>query len=212
MPLLTRDIPTISEIEPGLFIGDFASSSELSTLADNKITAIVSLANNESEIWSRPANRELVPQASHMFICCADSPTQDILARLGDICDFIDNHSNKSPGQSNILVHCTAGKSRSATIVVAYLMRKNGQSLDTVMKHVRDKRSIAPSTNFLDQLRIWEEVGCEVWEDAERTRPKMAYREWIERQEKKAKYKVKAKHHRDCYVRSLDYASRVSDG
>ncbi|KAB5533550.1 protein-tyrosine phosphatase-like protein [Coniochaeta sp. 2T2.1] len=211
MPLLTQDIPTISEIEPGLFIGDFASSSELSTLTDNKITAIVSLANNESEIWSRPANRELVPQDSHMFICCADSPTQDILVRLGDICDFIDKHSNKSPGQSNVLVHCTAGKSRSATIVVAYLMRKNGQSLDAVMKHVKDKRSIAPSANFKDQLRIWEEVGCEVWEDAERTKPKAAYREWIERQRQRAEYKTKAKNHRDCSVRSLDYVSRLSD-
>jgi dual specificity phosphatase 12 len=206
MPLLTRDIPTISEIEPGLFIGDFASSSQLSTLTDNNITAIVSLANDESEIWSRPANRELVPEASHMFVCCADSPSQDILARLGDICDFIDKHLHFA--NSNILVHCTAGKSRSATIVVAYLMRKNHQSLDTVLKHVKDRRRIEPSGNFIDQLQIWEEVGYQVWEDAERTKPKLPYRDFLERQKAKAEYKAKAKHHRDCYFRHLDYASR----
>ncbi|KAJ9150981.1 Phosphatases II [Coniochaeta hoffmannii] len=206
MPLLTQDIPTISEIEPGLFIGDFASSSEVSTLEDNNITAIVSLANNESEVWSRAANRELVPEDSHMFVCCADSPTQDILARLGDICDFIDKHS---AGQdSNVLVHCTAGKSRSATIVVAYLMRKHGEGLDAVLKRVKDKRRIAPSGNFIDQLEIWEKVGYDVWEDPERTRPKEAYREFMERQSAKAEYKAKAKHHRDCYFRSLDYGSR----
>ncbi|OIW26356.1 phosphatases II [Coniochaeta ligniaria NRRL 30616] len=206
MPLLTKDMPSISEIEPGLFIGDFASSSQLSTLTNNNITAIVSLANNESEIWSRPANRELVPEASHMFVCCADSPSQDILARLGDICDFIDKHMQSA--DSNILVHCTAGRSRSATIVVAYLMRKNHQTLDAVLKHVKDKRRIEPSGNFIDQLHIWEEVGYDIWEDAERTRPKLAYRDFLERQKAKAAYKAKAKHHRDCYFRNLDYASR----
>src|SRR5690349_18197844 len=113
MPLLTRDMPSISEVEPGLFIGDFASSSVLSTLTKNKITAMVSLANHESEIWGRPENRELVPEACHMFISCADSPTQDILARLSDICDFIEKHSNPppvAPGTEgpvhNVLVHC----------------------------------------------------------------------------------------------------------
>ncbi|KAH8903846.1 phosphatases II, partial [Coniochaeta sp. PMI_546] len=181
------DMPTISEIEPGLFIGDFASSSQLSTLANHNITAIVSLANSESEIWSRPANRELVPEASHMFVCCADSPTQDILARLGDICDFIDKHMRIANG--NVLVHCTAGRSRSATIVVAYLMRRNRQTLDSVLKQVKDKRRIEPSGNFLDQLQIWEDVGYEVWEGVEKTKPKEAYQNFLERQRAKAAYK-----------------------
>lgn len=205
MPLLTQDMPTISEIEPGLFIGDSASSSELSTLTKNNITAIVSLANNGAEAWSRPANRELVPADCHMFVCCADSPTQDLLARLADICEFIDAHSAEAG--SNVLVHCTAGRSRSATIVVAYLMRKNGQSLDTVLKNVKDKRRIDPSANFIGQLEIWEEVGYSVWEDERRTRPKEPYQDFINRQEARAAYKAKAKHHRDCYFRSLDYAS-----
>jgi dual specificity phosphatase 12 len=206
MPLLTRDIPTISEIEPGLYLGDFASSSVLSTLINNGITAIVSLANNESESWYRPANRELVPAASHMFVCCADSPTQDILVKLEDMCDFIETQSAKP--NSHVLVHCTAGKSRSATVVVAYLMRKNREGLDAVLKRVKQKRRVEPSGNFIDQLEIWEAVGYHVWEDADRTRPKEEYREFIERQRVKAAYKAKAKHHRDCYFRSLDYASR----
>lgn len=207
MPLLTQDIPSISEIEPGLFIGDFSSSSQLSTLANNRISAIVSLANTESEVWSRPANRELVPEASHMFVRCADSPTQDILARLGDICDFIDKHATPSLN-SNVLVHCTAGKSRSATIVVAYLMRKNREAFESVLKRVRDKRSIEPSGNFIGQLKIWEEVGYDVWEDASKTKPKQAYRDFLQRLEAKAAYKAMSKHHRESYFRDLDNASR----
>lgn len=217
MPLLMMDMPTISEIESGLFIGDFASSSQLSTLTNNNITAIVSLANNKSEIWSRPENRQLVPEDCHMFVCCADSPSQDLLGQLADICDFIDKHSagnglnsvsgrspnqNTSgdgqasvPSQSNVLVHCTAGVSRSATIVVAYLMRKHRQKLQTVLKHVKEKRRIEPSENFIDQLQIWEEVGYDVWEDTARTSPKQLYRDFLER--KAARAAAKARYRRD---------------
>jgi hypothetical protein len=203
MPLLIHDKPHLSEIEPGLFIGDFTSSSQLSTLRDNGITAIVSLANNISEEWSRPANRDLVPEDCHMFVCCADSPSQDILIQLPDICDFIDKHSAKlgtgpdsehrGAQQSNVLVHCTAGVSRSATIVVAYLMRKHRESLGTVLKQVKEKRRIEPSNNFMDQLDIWEQVGYELWEDAERKTPKEPYRDFLEGKEEMAK--AKAKHH-----------------
>jgi len=207
MPLLIRDLPHITEIEPGLFIGDFTSSSQLSTLKHHSITAIVSLAQTESELWGRAENRELVPKDDHMYVCCADSPSQDLLGRLCGICDFIDKHS-PGPPKNNVLVHCTAGVSRSATAVVAYLMRKSQQSLDEVLKSVKDKRRIKPSGNFLEQLQIWEEVGYRVWEDDERTKPKERYREFIERQRAKAEYKAKARHHRDCYFRNLDYASR----
>jgi dual specificity phosphatase 12 len=196
MPLLTRDMPTISEIEPGLYIGDCDSSSQLSTLSKNNITAIVSLANFESEAWSRPANRELVPEDNHMFVRCADSPTQDLLGHLADICDFIDKHI---ASKDNILVHCTAGVSRSATIVVAYLMRKNKQSLDSVLKQVKDKRWIEPSSNFMTQLQIWEAVQYEVWEDSERTTPKEQYSEFLGRRDAKLDAKAKAKHRRDGF-------------
>lgn len=201
MPLLIYDKPHLSEIEPGLFIGDFTSSSQLSTLKDNGITAIVSLANNKSEEWSRPANRDLVPEENHMFVYCADSPTQDILVLLPDICDFIDKHSSTQRTeqgsahgvgqQNNVLVHCTAGVSRSATIVVAYLMRKHRQGLDSILKQVKERRRIQPSGNFMDQLRIWEEVGYELWEDGARQRTKAAYSEFLERKEYQSQAKAK---------------------
>jgi dual specificity phosphatase 12 len=193
MPLLINDKPHISEVEPGLFIGDFTSSSQPSTLKENGITAIVSLANNRSEEWSRPGNRDQVPEDKHLFVSCADTSSQDILVLLPEICDFIDRHSahlgtvpesqHRNGDQSNVLVHCTAGVSRSAAIVVAYLMRKHRQGAKEVLKHVKEKRRIQPSENFMEQLDIWERVEYEPWEDEERKRPKEPYREFLSRKE-----------------------------
>ena len=39
-------------------------------------------------------------------------------------------------GDDNILLHCAAGASRSATIVIAYLMWKNKMKFDDALKFV----------------------------------------------------------------------------
>jgi protein-tyrosine phosphatase len=54
-------------------------------------------------------------------------------------------------------VHCWAGVSRSATIVIAYLMRKNKWPLETAMDYVKQKRNfINPNHGFLAKLKDFE--------------------------------------------------------
>lgn len=79
----------------------------------------------------------------------------DMRARVHDLSSR--PKSNKPP-HAGVLVHCQMGISRSATIVIAYLMRKQRQGLDEVLKQVRAKRRrINPNENFSVQLGIWEE-------------------------------------------------------
>lgn len=52
-----------------------------------------------------------------------------------------------------VLVHCVMGRSRSATLVLAYLMMKNGLSVVDAIEHVRQRRCILPNHGFLKQLR-----------------------------------------------------------
>ena len=60
-----------------------------------------------------------------------------------------------------MLVHCYAGISRSATIVIAYLLRKYNYSLDNVITMVKRRRSkvainfiqINPNKGFIEQLK-----------------------------------------------------------
>jgi protein phosphatase slingshot len=56
-----------------------------------------------------------------------------------------------------VLVHCVQGKSRSTSIVIAYLLRKRGMSLDDALALVKARRPIArPNAGFMKQLKIFE--------------------------------------------------------
>lgn len=54
--------------------------------------------------------------------------------------------------KGKILVHCQVGISRSATIVLAYLMLKQNMTLVEAIKKVKDERGIYPNQGFLRQL------------------------------------------------------------
>jgi len=58
-----------------------------------------------------------------------------------------------------VLVHCFAGASRSATIVIAYLMKKNSWTLEHTLEYVKSRRSIvSPHEAFLEQLKKYEKA------------------------------------------------------
>ncbi|KAF3604536.1 hypothetical protein F2Q69_00037220 [Brassica cretica] len=68
--------------------------------------------------------------------------------------DFIDE-AKKQGG--SVLVHCFVGKSRSVTVVVAYLMKKQGMTLTQALQHVQSIRPVAnPNTGFIRQLQDLE--------------------------------------------------------
>lgn len=56
-----------------------------------------------------------------------------------------------------MLVHCSQGVSRSATIVIGYLMWKSNASYDEVFAHVKSARGVAnPNIGFTCQLLQWQ--------------------------------------------------------
>ncbi|KAH6842907.1 protein-tyrosine phosphatase-like protein [Chaetomium sp. MPI-CAGE-AT-0009] len=125
-----------------------------------------------------------------MFISCVDSETQDLLGRMPDICDFI-HQMRHGEERHNVLVHCRKGISRSATIIVAYLMRTRRQPLDAALASVKAIRPrVRPTPNFREQLAVWAEVDYELWEDAARTTPKPAYAAYLARREERAGWEL----------------------
>lgn len=175
--------PSLSEIIPGLFIGNELSTYDEPTLAKNHITAVVSLVYAKTALWQRSKFTRHVPKERHLHIGCKDSSTQDLLKNLDTICDFIDWIMRQQSKDDNgkILVHCSHGISRSAAAVIAYLMRKDRKDLAIVLDQVRAKRPmVKPSASFMVQLEIWEQLEYRIWEDEAKTTPKKAYADWLD--------------------------------
>lgn len=60
---------------------------------------------------------------------------------------------------SKVLVHCKMGISRSASVVIAYVMKANNWNLKKALRFVKDKRqSIRPNENFLRQLEVYQGI------------------------------------------------------
>lgn len=56
-----------------------------------------------------------------------------------------------------VLVHCQAGVSRSATVVIAYLMKHTLMTMTDAYKYVRSRRPVvSPNLNFMGQLLEFE--------------------------------------------------------
>lgn len=69
----------------------------------------------------------------------------------------------RKSGQA-VLVHCKMGVSRSASTVIAFLMKQQGWTLDEALNHVRERRPIVqPNEGFLKQLHTYSGILSARW-------------------------------------------------
>lgn len=60
-----------------------------------------------------------------------------------------------------VLVHCNAGVSRSSSIVIGYLMQREGLSFEDAYSQVKLARpSVHPNPGFYQQLQSYNPQGC----------------------------------------------------
>ena len=79
-----------------------------------------------------------------------DSEKRNIIKHFGECLNFI-------KGDEKILVHCAGGISRSASIVIAYIMWSKKMPFKEALEFVGDKRYGAfPNPGFQDQLQLFE--------------------------------------------------------
>uniref|UniRef100_A0A2N9HKF5 Protein-tyrosine-phosphatase n=1 Tax=Fagus sylvatica TaxID=28930 RepID=A0A2N9HKF5_FAGSY len=79
-----------------------------------------------------------------------DSPSEDITSILYDVFDYFEDVREQG---GRVFVHCCQGVSRSTSLVIAYLMWREGQSFDDAFRYVKAARGIAdPNMGFACQL------------------------------------------------------------
>ncbi|KZC09747.1 PREDICTED: dual specificity protein phosphatase 12 [Dufourea novaeangliae] len=144
------------EVIPGLFLGNLTAATDIKWLKETKINYILT-------VDSCPLPRkiqELLPNLTVMYIQVTDLPREDLLTHFGDSYEFI-NHALET--SNRILVHCYFGISRSATLVIAYLMKKYGKSFFNAFEVVKEKRHcVEPNAGFLAQLKLYEEMSFDI--------------------------------------------------
>ncbi|KAI9374234.1 protein-tyrosine phosphatase-like protein [Aspergillus egyptiacus] len=176
--------PTLYPIHPipGLYISDRFSARSKALLASHGITHILSVTRWEDGPLTLSSSE---PQIEHRIIRkqvdLDDDPTEDILWRLNEMLDWIQNALASSPAvstqsdteaglttqtlvQGRVLVHCVQGISRSGAVIVAYLMRALCLPYTKALSLARESRPlINPNIGFEYQLRIWEGCGFEAY-------------------------------------------------
>lgn len=89
----------------------------------------------------------------HLIIDATDEPSTDLFSHFHKASEFIDSALSKG---KQVLVHCHQGKSRSATLVGAYLILTEKISSNEALDLIREKRTeeICPNSGFREQLKM----------------------------------------------------------
>lgn len=98
-------------------------------------------------------------RVTRMAVPLRDTEEENLLDHLEPCLDFIDEGRK----EGNVLVHCYAGVSRSATIITAYLMRAEQKPLEEALESLKEVyESVCPNDGFLEQLKLFGEMGFKV--------------------------------------------------
>lgn len=139
----------MNEIDSGLFIGTKADAGDQSRLADHDITAIVSLTYSEPD-GGFPAS---VTVHTHPMM---DGPRNDHETFNAAVRDVLAEHE----AGERVLVHCSAGASRSPAVVATVLALSTELTLDSALKRLTERRpAVDPHEALIRQAARATESG-----------------------------------------------------
>ncbi len=107
----------MNKIEKGLYLGNMEAATDVILLESRSISHIVTLD-------TVPLPRKIasfLPRISQMHLLVTDLPDEDILSHVSKAVEFIRSGMD---GGGCVLVHCFRGKSRSAAVILAFIMQK----------------------------------------------------------------------------------------
>jgi len=131
-----------------VWLGDRKASSRAEWLRECAIGAVVNVTDELPNLFEHEGIVEYHSVRLEDTAC--DETVEAMAGALDGAIDFIDAHVRAGKG---VLVHCFAGRSRSATVVLAYLMRVHGLSLAAAVEQTQRMRACLPNEGFWRLLR-----------------------------------------------------------
>lgn len=149
-------MPDFSEIIDGLFIGDvYAAVGDYRTLEQDvldilKIDVVISaLTEDEYEDHLIRSTDFIGREWCRLVI--EDDEAENIILHCYTAHAIISQALQK---KKTVMVHCKAGMSRSAALVIAYLMLENKWHYEEAYDYVKKRRPIiAPNAGFITHLK-----------------------------------------------------------
>ncbi|XP_029470550.1 dual specificity protein phosphatase 10-like isoform X2 [Rhinatrema bivittatum] len=136
----------LSTILPFLFLGNEKDAQDLEHMASLNIGHVINVTTHLPLYHPGTLCYKRLP--------ATDSGKQNLRQYFEEAFEFIEEAHQCGKG---VLIHCQAGVSRSATIVIAYLMKHTLMTMGDAYKYVKGKRPvISPNLNFMGQLLEFE--------------------------------------------------------
>ncbi|XP_055131640.1 dual specificity protein phosphatase 13B isoform X1 [Symphalangus syndactylus] len=141
----------IDEVWPSLFLGDAYAARDKSKLMQLGITHVVNAAAGKFQV-DTGAKFYRGMSLEYYGIEADDNPFFDLSVYFLPVGRHI--RAALSVPQGRVLVHCAMGVSRSATLVLAFLMIYENMTLVEAVQTVQAHRNICPNSGFLRQLQV----------------------------------------------------------
>ena len=138
--------------ENGVWLGDIVASENIEALDKHGITHILTILDYQ------PTRTDST--RTYLHIHADDFHSTDLLSNEFEKCfQFIDKAISEG---HQVLIHCHAGVSRSATIAAMYLMRKYSLTREEALKRLIEKRRywlVLPNYGFMQQLDLFHQMN-----------------------------------------------------
>ncbi|KAF2265488.1 phosphatases II [Lojkania enalia] len=139
-----------------LYIGGLYALYQTDLIKTAGITHVLSIIDYD------PLLKDQFAHLKHFHIRADDDPNENLLQHFEAACKYINEGLRCDEGggkEGGVFVHCAMGKSRSATLVVAYLMWRFGGTWEERLEQLCEGRPICePNMGFKEQLNIWGKI------------------------------------------------------
>lgn len=143
-----------NQISEYLYISGLETAVDKDYLKKNHFKRVITVMREEID------KKKKSKQIEYIFITAEDNKSFKIILEFKNVIKII-KESNKK--KMKTLIHCRKGKSRSATLVIAYLMSTNSIDYETAFNRLKKIRpTIDPNTGFIEQLEIFERLNYKI--------------------------------------------------